>query len=68
MMPTREMTSGELHWELREPFGNLQNPTQMLSYDGIYNESLQLANIDFSFAKISPIESFFGLFEHVRRL
>ena len=26
-----EKTSKELHWEHWEPYGNLQNPTQMLS-------------------------------------
>ena len=42
----------ELHWEL----GNLQNPTQMLSYDGMNNQPLHLANI-----KFSSVESFFLL-------
>jgi hypothetical protein len=67
MMPTGEMTSYEFHWELREPFGNLQNPTQMLSYDGMKNRPLQLANINNSSAKISFIESFFEVAEQFRR-
>ena len=28
-----ELLRGKFHWELREPYGNLQNPTQMLSYN-----------------------------------
>ena len=38
----------ELHWKLREPSGNLQNPTQMLSYNEMNNQPLHLANIEFS--------------------
>jgi hypothetical protein len=38
--------------ELREPYGNLQNPTQMLSFDGMKNQSLHLVNNDFSSAEI----------------
>jgi hypothetical protein len=32
----------ELHWELRGPSRNLQNPTQMLSCDGMNNQSVPL--------------------------
>ena len=39
-------------------FGNLQNPTQMLSYNRMNNWRLHLANIDLSSAKISSVGSF----------
>ena len=50
---------GELHWELWEPSWNLQNPTQMLSYDGMNNQPLHIVNISFSSTRISSIISFF---------
>ena len=36
-------------------FGNLQNPTQMLSCNWMNNQPLHLANIVFSSAKIHPL-------------
>ena len=45
-MATSKGFEGELHWELREPYGNLPNPTQMLSYNGMNNKPLHLANIE----------------------
>jgi hypothetical protein len=60
-LPTRSPppSFGEFHWERWEPFANLQNPTQMLSYNQMNNQPLHLADIDFSSAKILSIISFF---------
>ena len=44
--------SRELHWEFKELCGNLQNPTQMLSYDEMNYQPLHLANTYFTSAKI----------------
>ena len=46
---------GGEHWEHWEPYGNLQNPTQMLSYNQMNNQPFHLANLDFSSAEISSI-------------
>ena len=51
------LSSPELHWEFRKPYGSLQNPTWMLSWDGMNNQPIHLANIDFSSTKISSIGS-----------
>ena len=47
MSSSSSRDSVELHWELKESFENLQSPPQMLSYDGVNNQPLHLANIDF---------------------
>ena len=39
-------------------FGNLENPTQMLSHDGMNNQTLHLPHMVFSSAKMSLIISF----------
>ena len=52
--------SGELHWELREPSGDLQNPTQMPSCNRMNDQPLHVTNIYFSSAEISSIRSFFS--------
>ena len=49
----------DFRWELWDPFGNLQNPTQLLSYDGMNNQPLHLANIDISYIEISSVISFY---------
>jgi hypothetical protein len=44
----RALVKGELRWERWEPYGNLRNATQMLSYNRLNKQCLHLANIDFS--------------------
>ena len=57
--PTSDFSSPHVKLE------KLQNPTQMLSYDGMNNQPLHLANIHFSSTKISLSEVFFRAAEAV---
>jgi hypothetical protein len=50
----------KLLWELRELYENLQNPTQIFSYNGMNNQALHLVSIDFSSAENSSAISFFS--------
>ena len=59
-MEVPKVSNGVPLWERWELYENLQNPTQMLSYNRMNNPPLHLAIIDFSSAKISFIKSFFG--------
>ena len=55
-------TSFDSKWNSPErtigKFGNFPNPTQMLSYNGMDNRPLHLANTDVAFAKFSLFRSF----------
>ena len=49
-----------------EPFGNLQNPTQTLSYNRMSNQPLHLLNIDVSSAEILHMSE--GFFQAAREV